>query len=127
MPSGMPMTAQNSTEVTIIASVVMVCGQRPIKSMKINPAMVKMAIPRLANLSESRAKAAVVASIGTKANKASSPFSICVMGTCTALKNGRKLGTSQPRTKAVTHSSKGMTRKSDGLIARLLIVSWRGC
>src|SRR5690606_41227753 len=32
MPSGIPITAQNSTEVTIIASVVMVWDQRPIMS-----------------------------------------------------------------------------------------------
>src|SRR5690554_314254 len=115
IPAGMPITAQNSTEVMIMASVVMVCGQSPIMSMKAKPMRVKMAIERPAHFHAASAKTPVVSSMGTALKKLSSQLSTSVMGTCAARKAGRKLGTSQPRTKSLIQSSKGMIRRSPGL------------
>src|SRR5690606_15843431 len=52
---------------------------------------------------------------GRKLKKSSSPLSTNVIGTCAARKAGRKLGTSQPRTKPLIQSAKGRVRRSPGL------------
>src|SRR5690606_12801773 len=128
MPSGTPITAQNSTEVMIMARVVMVWGHSPIMSMKAKPTRVKMAMALPAHFQAASAKAAVVTIQGRKLKKSSSPLSTKVIGTCAARKAGRKLGTSQPRTKPLTQSAKGRVRRSPGLssICALLCVGWGG-
>src|SRR5690606_14919989 len=115
IPVGMPTSAQNSTEVTIIASVVMVCGHRPIMSMKAKPTTVKIAVARPAVSQLASAKAAVVTSIGTNRKNASVQASTALIGTCAARKAGRKFGTSQPRTNPFTQSSNGRVAMSAGL------------
>src|SRR5690554_1070754 len=115
MPAGMPITAQNSTEVMIMASVVIVCGHSPIMSMKMKPTRVKIAMVRPDHFQAASANAAVVKSMGRTLKKLSSQLRTKVTGTCAARKAGRKLGTSQPRTKSLIQSSKGMMRRSPGL------------
>ena len=112
----MPITAQNSTAVTTMDSVVIVSGHSPIMSMKASAsdredrdaAAGRAPGDERQHGREQRASARI-----QKARRARS--STCVIGHCSERKNGRKLGTSQSRTKLLTQSSNGMVRMSEGL------------
>src|SRR3546814_87339 len=114
IPSGMPTTAQNSTEVSTIDSVVMLSSQIPTRSRNSSDTPVKIAMLRPATRQARTQATATNTRKGTASNAASKPPRIWSTGHCRALKNGRMFGTSRSLTSHSMPSSSGSTKKSEG-------------
>lgn len=89
IPTGIPITQQNRTAVTIMAMVVMVSSQTSNKSIKTKLAKVKIANFKPLVLKAAKTKNKITIGSGTKLNNESMALRVFSIGTEIFLKTGR--------------------------------------
>ena len=97
MPSGKPMSTQNTSDVSTSDSVTMASGQMPSSATRASAATLPSASARPANCQASNPNRAIMASAGMPVSRPSTPVRVLSMGPRTVWKNGRKCSTTQPR------------------------------
>ena len=84
MPSGSPMTMQNSSEVSTSASVTMACSHTPSAATTASESTAPRAVARPANCQASSPSRAAITGMGVPVSRRSAPPSVPSMGARTA-------------------------------------------